>query len=873
MKKLVLFFVFFILLNINEVNASTIYKRDYKSDRTEITSESIEYKFADMAMKIVDTEVVLEEDDNNYIFNVEQNIINDNLKKDYTYHGIRPEVALTSFDSITNSSFVGISENKIYSNGYTSKYDNIFRIGVVGSARYYEYDENLNDKPYHEEDKYCKQTFYLTDLFGFYLVTKKNMDSSKHNLKIDKKYTYSLKVSNDDSYKYKYKELSMNLKYKITIAKNNIDDYRYLSTYVPEAFKKDDTELVPSETFTMYNLCTPSIDLKQYADAHTHDFKIKNVYKDYHELYCEGCKWTKKIEHEYVDTYDGIEENLCICGKHKYVNIHIENNIDDDVYVDKLEVYDDFPFYEMNKVGKHLIKLKTVSKNFNKDSDITEDFSGIEEETYEYENELVFPEKVPNTSTSYYLYYDINKYNVVFNKKNNLDLVIENNIYMNNMSYEIDENKKLVKNKYIIEGYDFLGWCDDETILKDENIEDIDKVKYLDEEELLNVTYENEKVINLYPIYKIIKFTITYKNNIYGNVLKKIVCDVNTKEEFPKYTEFGIKAKDYSFSGYYINDKSVSNTTSGLIKYVKSDGKGNGSNIDVVASFASRSSSDDYDGGPEINDGASGNGGNGGGSGGNGDGNGGGNGNGGGHSNENDTNSDIEDKNKDNNETNNNETNNNETKTNNDLNDTENSNKNKDDKDKNDNKNDNENEDNKDNKKSIFDNDDDLDNDNNDGQGDSSNLDDLEDKLNNTKDNNTIIDKIISVIKDVFDNIIKGLINIKDIIVNFIKSVLGENTAVISKMLNDIKDFIKNIISSILPFIKNAIEVLKGVFSSFSGFISSLYDKILAFFSNFSSSFMIFISVVSASLISLYYLVIFIIYIVEKKRKSIERKT
>ena len=888
MKKIILFFIFCILVLNDKIYSSSIYRRDFKSDRTEIISESIEYRLGDLKMKIEDSEVTFSENDNNYIFNVEQNFINEDLKKDYTYQYIRPEIALTSFDSINSLTFYGIVENKIYRNGYTSKIDAIVKTGVTNIARYYEYDENLDDKAYTTEDKYCRQTFYLSDCFGYNIVTKKNMDMSMHNLKIDKNFTYSLKESKDDSYKYKYKELSMNVKYKITMDKKDIDNYRYLSTYVPNAFKADYGDIVPSETFNVYNLCTPSIDLKKYVDEHTHDFKIKNIYKDYHELYCKGCNWTKKINHEYTDTYDGIDNNYCICGKHKYVNIHISNNIDDVIYNEKLEVYNDFPTYDMNKLGNHLVKMNIKSKDYNKDTDISGANDGILENDFVDKKNLVLPDKVPNSSTSYYLYYDANKYNIVFDKKNNLNINIDKNMIMNNMIYSVNESKRLSKNKYIVEGYDFIGWCDNENVLYDKNILDKDKVKYLDEEELYNETYENNKTIILYPVYRIIKYTITFKNNINGNVLKNIICDLDSDIEFPKSNEYGLKNSDYGFSGYYINNIKVPNTTQGLIKYIKSDGKGNGSDLEVIAKFYKRSSSDDYSDGPSIDDDDKG--GNGDGSNGN-DKNNGSNNNK--NNNENDNKKDTDDINSDNNinesDTSNNNTNNNQNK-----NEDEDKNKldNKDDTKDNDetNKEDSDKEKDDDKKKKGI-GDDELDNGGNGGENSDNNTNSLEDGLldKNKNNNDSIIDKIVSVIKDVFDNIIKGL---KDIINNIIKAIskflddynLKELKNLIKSVISSIKDFVSGLISAIKGFINNilnfispylniVINALKNIFGKIWSLLCGLYEKLLDIFGDFNSSVMMIISIFLGGVISIYYLIIFILYIIERKREHMRKNT
>ena len=863
MKKIIFFILISMLIIHNQVYASYILYTQRKMGTIDINEDSKYYNLADIVLDIVNTDVKFNEDDKNYIFIVKQSFEANNVMKNYQYSNIRTEVALAEFSTINTLSIsgkLGSESGNSMSRGYN---DAEAKIGGTIIAKFYEsdkYSDNTGTNEY-KETKYCNKTFFLTDLFFHNICTKKNMDYSPHKVKVDKKFTYELNGGNKNGNYYKFLEFKLNVEYKITIDKNDFENYRYLGTYVPEAFCDSNQGWQYNEQYKIYNLGSRSIDLKPYIEAHNHDFKIRNVYKDYHELYCEGCEWVQKINHEYVDTYDNIEKNLCVCGRHKYVNIHIENNYDGDVYNKKLEVDSNFPKYEIVKKGQHLKSLKIVSKNYNKDTDVSSGSGSIKENIYVNENEFVLPNKVPNVSTSYYYNYDINKYSIVFNKKNNKDIKILDNIYMNNMIYKVNESKKLSKNKFVYEGYDFIGWCDDEERLVNKKIKDEDKVKYIDEEKLLNVTYENDAVINLYPVFKIIKYTITYKNNINGNILKKSILDINTNEEFPEHTKFGINIKSFSFDGYFINNKKVSNTTNGLINYITSDGKGNGSNIDVVACFHEKNSKDDYSDGPIIDD---------------------------------DNNNGVNDnENKDNNDINSGNENTDESdisKDNNNQNiDSENDNKKKlEPEDNEENKEDDEK------KKVPSDTDKDSDNnngENNDENGDVNNLDTLDDDLldNNLKDNESILDKIISNIKDVFDNLIKGIKDvIKNIIKtiskflddynltelkNIIKNVFSSIKSFMSGLMNAIKEFTKNIYNFISPFINTVISALKKVFSKIWSILCSFYDKLLDIFGDFNSSIMIFISMFTASLISIYYLILFIIYIIEKKRESMRKNT
>ena len=840
MKKFI-FFILFIFINANNtLYASYILKQDTKIGNTNSIEDRIYYRLTDIQMKITDTKVKFKENDNDYIFNIEQNLYNDNLRQNYLYVGINPEVALSSFENTTSFIFEGKIGTSL--SNYNSRTYNDVRANLNGKdiARYFEEDTSSSTgATTHDEEKYCRMTFYLSNQFGYTLITKKDMDKTQHKVKISKTFTYNFEDGNVNHLYFKYLKLNMNIKYEIRINKNEFLNYRYLTTYIPEVFKENNTDLQFNERFNISNIGVPSIDLMPYVEEHTHDFKIKNIYKDYHELLCEGCEWKRKINHEYKDIYDGINNNLCVCGRHKYVFINIENNVDKNKYNKKLEPSDAFPSYDLEKKGVHLIKITEEVKNYNKD--ISNELTAEKIKINVYENELKLPSIVPNFSTKYTLYYDINKYKIVFNKKNNLGININNSLYMNNMTYYVNESKKLIKNKYLVEGYDFLGWCDDEKKLYDNSIKDIDKVKYIDEEEVSNITYENDNIINLYPIYRVVKFTVTFKNNINSNVQKKLTCDINSKEEFPNYNSYGLSANNYLFHGYYIDDKSVKSNTSGMIKYIKSDGKGNGGNIDVIARFSSKNSYDDYIDGPKINDDKDIIGDNGGDNSGE---NGGSSGNG----NKSDTN-----------ETNIKETyETNETDETNEVNE---SNEYKDtiettkDKDKLE-------DEEKDNDKDNI-----IDEENIDGDDGGNDLVDenydIDDNINDENDN--IISKIISNISNTISNIIKGIVSIVKRFLDVLGDILNNIIKSINKLLDDlnlshIKIFIKDIFNQIL-------KILGNIFS----FISNIFNNILSLFNNIDASIMIVFSIIIAGSISLYYIILFLLYIIKRTQDKMNK--
>ena len=582
MKKNLFLILIIFTFTFKNTYASEITKTDDKRASMYTLEDKIAYKLGDIVLSIKDTDVKFREDDENYFFIVNQNIMGSNMRKNYLNGELRPNVALTSFDSITNMRIDGLKGNKTGDITYMNYKDTKASLGNAVIARLYEESKSVRGENTYQEEKFCSKTFYLSDLFGYQLVTKEGFDETPHKISVKKTFTYDYIDEEINKNYFKYNGLDLNIKYEITINKNEIESYRYLSTYIPELFKTSIDNLKINETFTLYNLCTPSIDLMQYINDHTHDFQIKNIYKDYHELYCEGCDWLKKEDHNFINPYDNIENNECVCKMHKYVNIHIENNIDDELVDLNIDPLSDFPSYNLEKIGYHIEKA-IVKELINGELVV---------KTYDDINNFELPKTIPDTSTKYYLIYSINNYKIRFNKKNNLDLQIDPNLYMEEMVFNYNERQRLNENKYVLKGYDFLGWCDNEELLYDERIDDKDKIKYENEQRLLNITSVNNETINLYPIYKLIKYTVVYHNNINHSVNTKIEYEINKTYNFPDYKSMGVDYKKYSFSGWYLNDNRIKNlNTDSLVQYVVSDGKGNGNDIYVLCKFNDNSSS------------------------------------------------------------------------------------------------------------------------------------------------------------------------------------------------------------------------------------------------------------------------------------------
>ena len=132
-------------------------------------------------------------------------------------------------------------------------------------------------------------------------------------------------------------------------------------------------------------------------------------------------------------------------------------------------------------------------------------------------------------------------------------------------------------------------------------------------------------VFNLYPLYRVINFEVTYKSNVNNQILLIKKYNLFSNEDFPSHNGFNINGGQYRFGSWNVNGESIKPyNTKSLLKYVKKDND----KIDVIARFYEHKDGyqygDDKGEGPIGRGDNDGNGGSGGGGGGSGSGGGGG---------------------------------------------------------------------------------------------------------------------------------------------------------------------------------------------------------------------------------------------------------
>ena len=131
---------------------------------------------------------------------------------------------------------------------------------------------------------------------------------------------------------------------------------------------------------------------------------------------------------------------------------------------------------------------------------------------------------------------------------------------MANVIYSYGESKKLTKNIFAKEGYTFVGWNTDK---------DASTALYTDEQEVSNLSKENDVVITLYAIWKVNTYTVKYDGNggtgSIANVIysygesKKLTKNTFTKEG---YTFVGWNTDKDASTALYTDEQEVSNLTS-----------------------------------------------------------------------------------------------------------------------------------------------------------------------------------------------------------------------------------------------------------------------------------------------------------------------
>ncbi|MDO5564116.1 MAG: hypothetical protein Q4F88_02660 [Eubacteriales bacterium] len=288
------------------------------------------------------------------------------------------------------------------------------------------------------------------------------------------------------------------------------------------------------------------VNLLSWKNNHTHKYTFTSITNKMHSFYCEDCGYSKTEEHKFIHKYNDIENNACMCGIANVINVSIDTStISNEKIIFKASRSE--PFIEVNK----------EKEGYN--------FIGFHIATSSYANGIIIPEKViqnlpdeyPPYNQDYKAIYEPHKYYVYFKKNSNYNFTFStSSVVIQNFLY--DEEKKLLKNKWEMTGYDFLGWSEAEG----------SSVIYENEQLVKNITNENSKIISLFPEYKKKYFTLYITD---GSTFSTKNIDIDNLY-LPKAK---IVSKDYywSVNGYESLERIDSNFVFSIEDLYKYDGK------------------------------------------------------------------------------------------------------------------------------------------------------------------------------------------------------------------------------------------------------------------------------------------------------------
>ena len=588
MKKFFLFMIF-IMLNTNIAFGSSHSYRKYYSESSSYGRDYFDDNYngifdSSTKIQMTNMQVDFTQDDDYYYFNIKSDI---KLTLPNNRYPIFNEVTLRRYhidygDAYKlypilygNNNFTSIK----YTNNYTTYYNNtitsreryantdntdhvitisapneIFKYNYKRHVIIYSYKDNDIDEVL--EDRLLKN-IVIPNTDGFN-TSDGNRTSYGYNLIYNNTKFTSMTHTYTTSMTY-YSTFTGQSDCKIGILKSKIDDYKYygLGNFFLLWNSDDDCQLEidgkndPSYTVRTSNyagFCSAQyIDLSQHINCDHNFVMTYNNSETIHKWTCQKCMWERTENHNFIYTYDDIENNACECGYKRCIKVSIKNNINDDVKTIICKPYEAFEFINTEKEGYKLQYIEDM---------ILENNGYVKAEPDRID---IFPEKYDTNTHIYNLVYSTNKYYLNFNKENNLSLNIDTEMEKQIVLY--DEITTIDKNKYLVHGYTFLGWA-----VKP----DLNTVLYADGEEIYNLTNIDEATIQLYPVYSVNHFTIKYTSNR-GTMKTKIrTYEYGIEEELEKYD--GKTSDDFSYMGWeYRGNILKEKTTKQLEKYIMSD--------------------------------------------------------------------------------------------------------------------------------------------------------------------------------------------------------------------------------------------------------------------------------------------------------------
>lgn len=517
---LCLFFAcIFIFLYKNNITAGSYSSNSYGETRE--TADLDEVKF-----RKVKYDVILTMDDR------------------YLYYDIRMNCKSDLFDYLAfrDNKKANFSVNYIITNK-----SNISSVNYSGMGGPFNYDDTWT---IGSEYLYSLKKYAVSGTSGGGWGTERNINNlisgNLHAGAEDLLSEWECEVKVDFETGKEYMDLYIHRKIKML----KITVYKYQDLYIMFYFKNC-LSTSSSRGGYMSGCTVDIINLRNEVDTHTHDLQMRVIDDKTHENYCEACGLSNIEDHEFIYPYDDIENNMCECGYKKYVKINIDDSFGNSLYDNKLIPGDNMIDISYDKLGYNFLYVK--------ENKILYDDEGNKKNYVSYISNV--PDTCPNYSCTYTIIYEPHKYFIIYNKNNNYNIDLDR--FMANQTVKYGEKVKLSKNLYNKKGYSFLGWA---------MMPDLNTPIYEDQEEIFNITNEDNYEVNLYPVFDPMTYKVEYGKGDGSGYMPPEYYTVGIEEEISKY---GYSLDDeYKFQYWqYRNVRIDGDTSKSLDKYVQNDGE------------------------------------------------------------------------------------------------------------------------------------------------------------------------------------------------------------------------------------------------------------------------------------------------------------
>lgn len=349
-------------------------------------------------------------------------------------------------------------------------------------------------------------------------------------------------------------------KAKFKVIKTKIDQYRYFRFY-QRLYWQDNTKVDSGYQYEHRSGITNySLDLKTLANCE-HDWAMSGLTdKENHRMICSKCTWDKTENHNYLYEYDGIKNNLCICGKNNYV--HTKYIINDDItteVVDKNESFSEIePTLFSNKRGHEFLYYKKYQLEVENLEDLSEENTNLKQVFIANVNEI--DNNVENNSLIYEAVYRPFVYYIKFNIENSLGLEFDEE-YIDTQMMVYGELDLLFECKLKKDYYKFMGWA-----VKP----NMDEVVFTDMSEVESLSDIDEDIVNLYPVFLPYTYTVYYTYADDEEYRIKKVYTFNIEEDLETF-DYELP-ENKTFIGWNIlNDTLKNATTKHLEQYIDKD--------------------------------------------------------------------------------------------------------------------------------------------------------------------------------------------------------------------------------------------------------------------------------------------------------------